>query len=229
MHMRGFRILAKLSCLAAYVFSVVSPASAQIRDINLFGGVSFTNYAPSPRPQSVGSLTASPSAGLPGWNASLEIKPLPHIGIVADFSGFYGTETTGIGCTSVAFFTFPLGCGVAKQPIHLYTFLVGPQVSFRLGKFTPFAHGLIGGGYVTVATPSVPASVSGAVGVPGEGAFAAALGGGIDYQLIPRIALRAQADALKTTFSSLPLVSYVSARAGQVNFRASIGLVFHLL
>jgi hypothetical protein len=225
--MRTERILPTIFWFTVYVIVSVPLASAHIREINIFGGVSFTNYAP--RPQSVGSLTAPPSAGLPGWNALVEVKPFPHFGIVGDSSGFYGTETTGIGCTSVAFFTFPLGCGIAKQPIHLYTFLAGPQVSFRLGKFTPFAHWLIGGGYVTVATPSVPASPSGAVGVPGEGAFAAALGGGVDYQLIPRMALRVQADAVKTTFSSLPFVSYVSARAGQVNVRASIGLVFHVL
>jgi hypothetical protein len=225
--MRTERILPTIFGFTVYVIMLVPPASAHIRAINVFGGVSFTNYAP--RPQSVGSLTASPSAGLPGWNASVEVKPFPHFGIVGDFSGFYGTETTGIGCTSVAFFTFPLGCGVAKQPIHLYTFLVGPQVSFRLGKFTPFAHGLIGGGYVRLAIPNEPSSVPGGGSVPGDGAFAAALGGGIDYQFIPRIALRLQADALKTTFSSFPFVSYVSARAGQVNVRASIGLVFHLL
>ena len=225
--MRTERILPTILWFTVYVIVLVPPASAHIREINVFGGASFTNYAPLPR--SVGSLTASPSAGLPGWNASLEVKPFRHIGIVADFSGFYGTETTGIGCTSLAFFTFPLGCGVAKQPIRFHTFLAGPQVSFRLGKFTPFAHGLIGGGYVTIASPNGQTSVSGASGIPGEGAFVASLGGGVDYQFIPRIALRVQADAVKTTFSSLPLISYVSARAGQVNLRASIGLVFHLL
>lgn len=223
--MRRFRILAKVFCFTAYVFSLVSPASAQLREINIFGGASFTNYAP--RPQSVGSLTASPSAGLPGWNASLEVKPLPLLEIVVDFSGFYGTEARGVGCTSIAASTFPLGCGVIKQPIHLHTFLAGPQIAFRVSKFTPFARGLIGGGYVRLAIPSVPTTVPGAGSVPGDGAFAAALGGGVDYQFIPRIALRVQADAVKTTFSSLAFVSYVSAR--QVNFRASIGLVFHLL
>jgi hypothetical protein len=225
--MRTERILPIFFGFTVCVIVLVPPASAHIREINVFGGGSFINYAP--RPQSVGSLTAPPSAGLPGWNASVEVKPFPLVGIVGDFSGFYGTETTGIGCTSLAFFTFPLGCGVAKQPIRLHTFLAGPQVSFRLGKFTPFAQLLIGGGYVTIAGPSGPTSASGAVGVPGDGAFAAALGGGVDYRLIPRMALRLQADAVKTTFSSLPFVSYVSARAGQVNFRASIGLVFHLL
>jgi hypothetical protein len=218
--MRRFRILAKVFCFTAYVFSLVSSASAQLREINLFGGASFTNYAP--RPQSVGSLTASPSAGLPGWNASLEIKPFPLVGIVTDFSGFYGAETRGIGCTG-----FPPGCGAVKQPVRLYTFLAGPQVAFRVSKFTLFAHGLIGGGYVKLAIPNVPTTVPGAGSVPGDGAFAAALGGGVDYQFIPRIASRTQADAVKTTFSSFPFVSYVSAR--QVNFRASIGLVFHLL
>ena len=225
--MRTERILPTIFWFTVYVIVIVPPASAHIRAINVFGGVSFTNYAP--RPQSVGSLTASPSAGLPGWNASVEVKPFPLVGIVGDLSGFYGTEARGIGCTSLAGFTFPLGCGVTKQPIHLHTFLAGPQVSFRISKFAPFAHLLIGGGYARIAIPNVPTSVPGAGSVPGDSAFAAALGGGVDYQLIPRMALRVQADAVKTTFSSLPFVSYVSARAGQVNLRASIGLVFHLL
>jgi len=220
--MRTERILPIIFWFTVCVIVLAPPASAQLREINLFGGGSFTNYAP--RPQSVGSLTPPPSAGLPGWNASVEVKPFPLVGIVGDFSGFYGTETRGIGCTG-----FPPGCGAVKQPIHLYTFLAGPQVSFRIGKFAPFAHLLVGGGYAKLAIPNVPTSVPGAGSVPGDGAFAAALGGGVDYQLIPRMALRVQADAVKTAFSSLPFVSYVSARAGQVNFRASIGLVFHLL
>jgi hypothetical protein len=174
--MRRFKIFAKVFCFAAYVFSLVSPASAQLREINLFGGGSFTNYAP--RIQSVDSFTASPSAGLFGWNASLEVKPLRHIGIVADFSGFYGTETRGLSCIDIG---GTLGCGPVKQPFHLYTFLVGPQLWFRLSKFTFFGHGLIGGGYVKLAIPSVPTTVPGAGSVPGDGAFAAALGGGVDY------------------------------------------------
>jgi hypothetical protein len=221
--MRTERILPTIFWFTVCVLVLTPPASAQLREINLFGGGSFTNYAP--RIQSVDSFTASPSAGLFGWNASLEVKPLTHIGIVADFAGFYGKETQLLCGTIEESF----GCGTDKQPFHLYTFLVGPQLSFRLSKFTLFGHGLIGAGYVKLAIPNVPTTVPGAGSVPGDGAFAAALGGGVDYRLIPWMALRVQADAVKTTFSSLPIVSYVSARAGQVNVRASIGLVFHLL
>jgi hypothetical protein len=241
--MGGFRILAKLFCFTAYVFSLASPASAKLREINLFGGASFTIYAPTPIQVptfppgsgfvfSLGGATpvpvAYPSAGLGGFHASFEAKPLRLLGIVADFSESFGTETAGAECV-LATPHLPYVCSVKKDRIDLYTLLAGPQASFGEGKFTIFAHGLVGDGYVTAPLEK-----------QSEGRFAAALGGGVDYQLIPRMALRLQADALKTTFSAPRFLqtnpvfvgnfpSFVSVRRGQVNFGASIGLVFHLL
>jgi hypothetical protein len=200
--MRAFRVSAKVFCFIASVFSFASPASAQLREVNLFGGASFTNYAPEqvpPFPSSFNAAAAGvpvtyPSAGLGGLNASFEVKPLRLLGIVADFSGFSGTETAEVVCYQPTPH-FPLTCGVERARMDLYTFLAGPQMSFRARRFAMFVHGLIGGGYVRAhdITPQVdPYQFSYR---PGEGAFAGALGGGVDYQFIPRVALRVQADA----------------------------------
>ena len=193
--------------LALFIFATPSLAQG-LGKVNVFGGVSFTNY--SPIPQSAGSLTPHPSSGLPGWNASLELKPIPIVGILADFSGFYG-HTNLVGCVDLL---GPGNCGQIKSPVLLHTFLVGPQVSFSVGRFTPFAHALIGAAHVRIGG-SFPGN--------SDTSFAGALGGGIDYRLVPRMALRLQADALETTFSD----SFKSTRAGQVNLRGSAGLVIH--
>ncbi len=102
---------------------------------------------------------------LNGWEGSLEGKVFPFIGIVADISGHYGV---GDGIHNVIF---------------------GPQVSVPIGKFTPFAHALVGVGHISGNGSS-------------DTSFSDALGGGIDYRLIPALAWRFQIDSLQTRFFS---------------------------
>jgi hypothetical protein len=120
------------------------------------------------------------SANLNGWEGSLEGKVLPFVGIVADFSGHYG-----------------LG-----DSVHNVTF--GPRVSFPVGKFTPFAHALVGVGHISGNSVS-------------DTALSDALGGGIDYHIFPLLGWRFQLDALQTRFFSQK----------QNDVRFSTGIVLH--
>ncbi len=87
---------------------------------------------------------------------------------------------------------------------HDYNFLFGPTLFHRMDKVTPFAHLLFGGSH------------AGAAGFS-ETAFAWALGGGIDWNVRPTIAVRVgQLDYLSTHFASTT----------QNNFRYSAGVVF---
>lgn len=134
---------------------------------------------------------------LNGWNGSVEVKVLPLLGLVGDFSGNYGSQTV----TSTFF--LPVNASV-----HQNNFLFGPRLSFSLGKFRPFIHGLIGASHISESASGVSNS---------DTSFADALGGGIDYHLIPAISWRLQIDALQTRFFS----------GTQNDTRVSTGIVVH--
>ncbi len=89
---------------------------------------------------------------------------------------------------------------------HDYNFLFGPTLFHRTEKVTPFAHVLFGGSH------------AGANGFS-DTAFAWAIGGGLDWNIKPSIAVRiGQFDYLATHF----------AGTTQNNFRYSAGVVFRL-
>lgn len=111
------------------VFCLVVPflyaglAFGQLPSGNVFLGYSHTDT----------NLVPRQSTGLNGWNVSVEGKALPLLGIVGDLSGYYGSQDFFLGSASIS----------------EYNFLFGPRLSFRVKKFRPFAHALIGVGHTT--------------------------------------------------------------------------------
>lgn len=188
-------------CLAASFAMAQIPTKGNIFIGYSYGRVNFS--APVTPPDTGGLVFANPS-NLNGWNGSLEGKVFPFVGIVADLSGYYGSPTVTAECG------FVLGCvpTTEKSTARLYNVLFGPRVSVSVGKFTPFAHALVGVGHAS-ETASAPAFSHSAT------SFAYALGGGIDYKLVRGIAWRGQADFLQTRFFANT----------QSNFRFSTGLV----
>jgi len=162
-----------------------SLASAQ--SANIFFGYSYANA----------SLTGVNSTSLNGWNGSLEGKFLPWVGLVADVGGYYGSQTLA---------------GVGKVSGNIYTVTFGPQVSFPVGHFTPFAHALVGAGHTSASTHSGAVIQNFSLS---DTSFATALGGGLDYKIIKGLAWRGQLDFLQTRFYSRT----------QNNFRFSTGVV----
>jgi hypothetical protein len=172
---------------------------------NIFVGYSYgrTNFSAPRTPPDTGSIIFSNPANLNGWNGSLEGKVLPFVGIVADLSGYYGspgfTATCGliVGCVPTA--------GHANATV--YNVLFGPRLSVSVGKVRPFAHALVGVSHVNQSSrPLFSTSAT---------SFADAVGGGIDYHLVPLVAWRVQLDFLESRFFSKT----------QDNFRFSTGLV----
>jgi hypothetical protein len=155
-------------------------------------------------------LVSGSRTSLNGWNGSVEGKVLPLIGLVADVSGHYGSPSvlfSGICPEPVG--VFPGACSAAAAGnASEHNFLFGPRVSFPIGKFRPFVHVLIGAGHISESASGLSNSST---------SFADALGGGIDYHLIPLISWRIQADALQTRFFS----------GTQNNIRISTGIVVH--
>jgi len=185
----------KTACAIFALFLFTSLAAAQIPTSgNIFVGYSYENTNWS------GLHSSLDRPNLNGWEASLEGKVFPHLGIVTDFSGHYGSQS---------FTEFTPGGGPVTVNVtgHEWELLFGPRLSIPLGNFTPFAEGMFGVAHIHNGG-DFPSSAN--------TSFATALGGGLDYRLIKFFALRLEVDYLKTRFYD----------THQNNLRLSPGLVF---
>jgi opacity protein-like surface antigen len=126
-----------------------------------------------------------------GGGGQLEYNVTPWLGVVGDFGGYHVSAQPGVGA---------------------FSYLFGPRINFRRQrqKAMLFVHALFGGLYA-----------NGPIGRVGNGtAFAMTVGGGVDYKVSPRIAIRlAQAEYLMTRYND-----GLSNR--QDNFRFGAGVVF---
>jgi hypothetical protein len=104
-----------------------------------------------------------------GFQGSITVNLNKWFGVVGDFGGQFGTATD-LG---------PNWPGVTAET-SVYEFLVGPRFSLRKDKLTVFAHALVGG-------------AKGNAGLPGfsDSELAVGGGGGLDFALNRRIAIRA--------------------------------------
>jgi opacity protein-like surface antigen len=201
--------VSKVLKTVALVCLVTSAAMAQLPSATVFFGYSYehtTVPAPAILPDQAGIVTSGGS-GLNGWNASLEGKLFPFIGIVADFSGNYGSQSVTAVC---GFTTLPCVNTGEHMNASLYHFLVGPQVSFSIGRVRPFAHALFGAARLNESVSARSFSAS-------DTAFSYALGGGIDYRLLGPLRWRVQGDFLNDRFFG----------DTQNNFRFSTGPALH--
>jgi hypothetical protein len=198
----------KLMAILCVLFLFFTAARGNAQRFNAFVGYSYSRFGLYLYGASVSPGFPPVRHSLSGWNGSLEAKLLPVFGIVADFSGHYGNETIDLGCSqyNISF------CGPRNGDVTLTTFTLGPQVSFRLGRFKPYAHALFGGARYRPAMFTSP-----------QYSFADVLGGGIDVSVIPRIAWRVQADALQTRFPFL--FSYSTSNNQNHSLRLSTGVV----
>jgi len=159
----------------AIVFALLVMSAAGFAQIPTAGNV-FLGYS-----LYHGNTGLTDNGTLNGWEGSVEGKLVPHIGVVADVSAQYGTMSN-------TFVAFPFAF---DESTRVQSYLFGPRVSYPAGKFRPFAHILIGAAHL---------HESSIVFVNGETDFADAVGGGVDYHLIPRVSWRVQLDDLQTRF-----------------------------
>src|SRR5690242_18063574 len=138
-----------------------------------------------------------------GWNASVTGNFNKWLGVAADFSGAYKSQSASFSGTSVS------------ADFKAYTYAFGPVVSLNHeGTVNPFVHALFGG---------VHSSLSGNVSGLGsasasDSGFAMMLGGGADVKLTKSIAVRLiQGDWVHYS---------VFGTSGNSNARISTGLVF---
>ena len=178
-------VFLKLPVLSFLVAGVAVSAKAQDK-VELFGGYSYLRasvqvgqFGPlgpgTPCPPNCGTPPTIPQqANLNAWELSLQYKPIPFLGAVADFGGNYGTLDG------------------ARTRVH--TFLVGPQVSLP-AKVSPFAHILVGGARESQDTRTNFAFFT----LGTSTSVAAAAGVGVDFKVLPFVSVRLfQIDYVRT-------------------------------
>jgi hypothetical protein len=137
-----------------------------------------TNFTvPTEIAGSASSTNTKTGLNLNGWNAEVAGNLTCMVGIVADFSGAYGTPSVG---------GFPISS-------HVYSYVFGPRLNLRNSTpFTPFAEALFGGAHASFSNADLGSFSSNAF----EGNF----GGGVDIALGSHWALRPKGDYVLTHF-----------------------------
>lgn len=188
----------KYILISLLFFAAVGLGTAEVPTSgNIFFGYSFQNAA-----SSAFDFSNLSRPNMNGWRATLEGKVFPHVGIVADFTGEYGSQSYTV--------LPPLGGGPITVNIngHEFDVLFGPRITVPIGKFHPFGEAMAGVSHMSTKAPN-----SG----PSDTSFATVLGGGLDYRLLRVVAWRFEGDYVETRFFG----------THQNNFRLSTGIVVH--
>ncbi len=138
---------------------------------NVFFGYSYEHTA----------ISTNDTTNLNGWDATLEGKFLPWIGLVVDVDGHYGSQNYSGMC--------PEAC-IVNANITEHNVLFGPRVSVSVQRFRPFAEFLVGVGHVSRSNGISDSDTS----------FAYGLGGGLDYKIFGPMTARAELDWINTRF-----------------------------
>lgn len=153
------------------------------------------------------------SQNLNGGGGQVSYYFTPNIALAADLQG-YGSYTQ---CTKP---TAPInGCASG----NLFTYMFGPQVKARTGKFQPFAEVLLGGAHSNFyGNACNKAGICGSKS-PSNNAFSMAVGGGVDIAMSEKISIRlVDADFDLTRFGN----NFTGGNNSQSNFRFQTGVQF---
>ena len=151
--------------LVVAAMTMASPASAQIPTKgNAFFGYSYDRTA----------VVSNDTTNLNGWEATLEGKFLPWIGLVVDVDGHYGNHNFS----------------GTNADVTAHNVLFGPRVSVSYKRFRPFAELLVGVGHISRSNGVSDSDTS----------FANGAGGGLDYRIFGPVTLRGQLDWINTRF-----------------------------
>jgi outer membrane immunogenic protein len=145
------------------VLGTVPLANAQEEPskVDLYGGFYYARINVN---ANVPGMAPSATYIAKGGGGQFEYNVTNWLGVVGDLAGFYATSS-GNGAFAGAFLTY----------------LAGPRVSLRHGKFTPFVQALFGG----VRTTDGIAQSTGT-----ENNFAMTAGGGIDFKVSRHVSVR---------------------------------------
>ena len=178
--------------------------------VELFLGYSFIRATPR--------STQDRIAWLHGGDANIAFNVNHYLGLVADFGGYPASSLTitGPGTPSSR---------VVDADGRVFTYMIGPRLSYRNPRITPFAQALFGVAHAGAVSISGCAGSSVCIPLPSENAFAMVVGGGFDVNVHRRLAIRLiQADYFMTRFKDPSSPTGQSGKRNDV--RLSTGLVF---
>jgi len=173
------------------VMLLVTPGRVAGQGIDIGGGYTYV-HANVP-PGGCGCFSLNGGNVWAAFNLSREFA------VVGEVSAQHGSNVAGTGAD-----------------LTLTSYLFGPRYTVhKFGRLKPFAQGLLGGAHASGTL------ASGSSGLPGTpNAFAAVVGGGLDWKLSEHFSLRAiEADYYFTRFNN-------SVNDRQNNFRIGAGLIF---
>ena len=180
--------------------------------LELFGGYSYGQ---------TGFFNAGHWAHLNGWNASFAINGASWLGLVVEGSGYYGPSPIPTA-TPAPFPNCPPFCPTTSPNFNAdtreYNILFGLQFPYRkYERWTPFGELMFGHGGVRGEATGQDSVTE----VEVSSGLALLAGGGADYKINQRFALRVKADYLQTRTSwPTPL-----GKEKQDNLRLSVGIV----
>ncbi len=189
------RVRGRLLLAVAFSLLLLGTASGQsLSSSNIFAGYSFLGA----------NLYTGQHANMNGWTLSAEKKYLPFFGVVADFSGHYGSAAVPGSCAVGAVQAGPC---IVNASVSEHYFQGGIRGSYAAKRVRPFAEFLVG---------AVRISERGAAVENSKNTFCETLAAGVDFRIAPRLGWRTDADFVKSG----------SFYSQQNSVRASTGLVF---
>ena len=143
------------------------------------------------------------------------------IGFKGDFSGYFAEDRDQAlvrACPDC-----PTAAGTVRLKTRLFESMGGPEVKARNNtRWTPFAHTLFGLAHST-STFNVTGPTANFSQRASDGAFAMAMGGGVDFRVADRFSLRSSVDYNPVFFG--PNDTVANHRQDFVRF--SVGVLFH--
>lgn len=172
----------RLTFLALTLFSTYFLANAQSdKKPEFFAGYSYESAesgitSSDLQTSGITQTSLDKRFNLNGFNVSGAVYFRKHLGIVGDFSAHFITRNDFFDTVAT------------RTKFSLYNVTVGPQYKFSSNsRFTPFTHALFG-----IARRNLTETLSGGgdYATDKNTSFALNLGGGVDYRLNDRFALR---------------------------------------
>ena len=178
------------------------------------GGYTYTSLD-----QNFGFGSAGRLSAPKGWNTGGSVFINKWLGLEGNIAGLSKSESASITSGGVTL------AGSASE--NHYTFVFGPRMSFGQGRMNPFIHALFGLDRMTLSESASLLGVATNVSASNS-AFATAIGGGMEYGIVPPIGLVTGADYLMTRHglpSSLAGLAPTGSTT-QNNFRVQAGMAF---
>jgi len=210
----------KVIFVCATLLLCVLPALAQdYPKAELFLGYEYVRFNPAHE------ASGNQNFNMNGGGGAILYNFKPAFGIKAEFTG------AGAGDMKVC---SQVGSNCLTTSGNFFTYLFGPQFTYRTSRVMPFVHVLFGGAYSNVYGNIKTAGTT-SLGTAdfGKQAFALAAGGGIDVKASKSIAIRlGQFDYFMTRFSGRWIDTSGTGSIGnleisnQSNFRYLAGVNF---